>query len=239
MPPLIDRNVFRAGVWGNAPLVERGFDPSIAVMLDEQFTSYDAAATTGDYVLTQATSGTAVISTTVPGALFVDAGAATDNQGVNLQRTKTAFVPAAGKDIWGEFSVILTATTPPITRGQIFIGLSSIDTTIIAAGANSSINYIGWDILDGELLVSKFSCCKASAAARATGPTFVDATLIRLGFRVSGVTSVQQYVNRVATGALVATANIPIVALYPSIVVQADGTDRPNMHISYKILQLR
>lgn len=241
MPVLIDRTAYRAGVWGNAPVVERMFDQRVAVLLDEQFTGYDAAATTGDYVATQATTGTAAIDTTGPGGLLLDAGATTDNQGINLQRLKTPFVPAANKSIWAEFVVTLTATTPPVTRAQLFVGLAASDTTIIAAGAQTTNNRIGWQILDGALLVSSFTVDKAGTASTTTGHTFVAATQVRLGFRYDGTAdTVQQYINGVATGSAIATANVPKAAIYPSFVCQSDGTDRPNLLIQgYRIMQLR
>ena len=112
MPPRITGSTYRKGVWATAPTQEAVMDPSVAVVLDEQFVNYDSTDT---YTATQATAGTAAISTTVPGALLLDAGATTDNQGINLQRLKTVFLPAANKSIWAEFSVILTAATPPVT----------------------------------------------------------------------------------------------------------------------------
>lgn len=232
---------YGSGLWRDCPLLEYLHDPSIGVMLDEPFQSYDAAATTGDYVLTQATSGTAAISTAHPGALLIDSGATTDNQGVNLQRLKSAFLPAAGKDIWAEWRVLLTAATPPVTRAQLFVGLAASDTTIIAAGAQSTNNRIGWQILDGALLVSSLTCDKAGVGTTATGHTFVAATAVRLGFKYDGTAdTVQQYINGVAVGTAIATANIPKVAIYPSFVCQSDGTDQPHLVVMpYRIFQLR
>lgn len=238
---ILNSPAFRSGVWGNAPLVGRAFDQSLAVWLDEQFVSYDAAATTGDYLATQAAAGTAAVSTTAPGALLIDAGSTTDNQGLNLQRLKTGFVPAANKSIWAEFYVTLTATTPPVTKAQLFIGLAASDTSIIASGAQTTNNRIGWQILDGANLVSSFTCDKAGTASTTTGHTFVAATAVKLGFRYDGVAdTVQQYINGVATGSAIATANVPKVVMYPSFVCQSDGTDRPNLIVQgYRIMQLR
>lgn len=232
---------YTANLWKDCPLAEYRHDPSIGVLLDEPFVSYNAAATSGDYTLTQATSGSAAISTTIPGALAIDAGATTDNQGANVQRLKSAFIPAAGKDIWAEFRCLLTATTPPVTRAQIFVGLAASDTTIIASGAQSTNNRIGWQILDGALLVSSFTCDKAGTGTTATGHTFVAATAVKLGFRYDGTAdTVQQYINGVATGTAIATANIPKLVVYPSFVCQSDGTDQPILVIAgYRIFQLR
>lgn len=229
---------YTTGVWRSCPLWEHLFDPSIGVLWDYNATGYDAS---NDWTLTQATSGTAAISTTAPGTLLIDAGATTDNQGTNLQALKAAFLPAANKSIWGEFTVTLTATTPPVTRAQLYVGLAASDTTVIASGAMSTNDHIGWNILDGELLVSKFSCDKAGVRARSTGKTFVAATRTRLGFIYDGVAdTVQQYIDGVAVGTAVATANIPKLVVYPSLVCQSDATDRPNLLLhAARVFQLR
>lgn len=232
---------YRTGLWKDCPLLEYIFDPTIGILLDEHWGSYDAEATVGDYVGTAAVSGSAAISATIPGALAIDAGATTDNQGFNLQRVKSMFLPAAGKDIWAEWHILLTATTPPVTRAQLYVGLAAIDTTIIAAGAQSANNRIGWQILDGGLLVTTFTSDKAGVADTRTGPTLAAATAIKLGLKYDGTAdTVQQYVNGVATGLPIVTANIPKLAIYPSFVCQSDGTDQPILaSLGYRVFQLR
>lgn len=225
------------GLWPTCPLAEYAHDPSIGVLLDERMTSYNAAATTGDYILTQATAGSAAMSTTIQGVLSIDSGSTTSPQGANVQRAKSMFIPAADKDIWGEFRVKWTGVGA--LNVETFVGLSEIDTTIIASSAVSTDNHIGWTSVtdDGVLL---FNCEKATAGATSAATTIVSDTWVRLGFRVTGVTSIQQYINGVATGSAVATANIPIVALYPSFVCQSGGTDQPVLHVGgYRIFQLR
>lgn len=226
----------QSGVWKTCPLLEYAHDPKIGVLLDEGFTSYDAAATTGDYVGTQATTGAAAISTAAPGVLEVDSDSTTTQQGFQIQRAKSAFVPAAGKHIWAEFRVKVVDT---VDKVEVFVGLSEIDTSLIAASANSSANHIGWECVsdDGVLLF-----CGEKAGARATkaATTLVEATYVNLGFYVNGVTEIEQYVNGVLTGTNIATANIPVVALYPSFVCQSAGTNDPILHIAgYRIFQLR
>ena len=59
-------------------------------------------------------------------------------------------------------------------------------------------------------------------------------------FKVTGVMSITQYINGVVTGDTIATANIPVVAIYPSFVCQSAGTNDPIMHLrGYRIFQLR
>lgn len=226
------------GLWRSCPLIEMLHDPKIGVLLDEEFVDYDATDT---YTATPATSGSAAIDTANPGTLKLDAGAATDNQGINVQRLKSGFVPAANKSLWFEAYVQLTATTPPVTKAQLFIGMAASDTTIIAAGAQSTQNRLGWQILDGGLLVSSFTADKGGVGTTIAGHTFVDATKVALGFFYDGaLDTVQQFINGVAVGTPIATANIPKVVIYPSFVCQSDATDRPNLYVhGYRVFQLR
>lgn len=224
-------------LWKTCPILEWLHDPSIGVMLHEQWQSYDPEATNGDYVLTQATAGTGAISTAATGVLELDCNSTTQGQGVTLQRVKSAFVPAASKHIWAEFEFKVVDTYDKV---QLFCGLSEIDTTLIASGANSSANHIGWEIPTAGAGAMTFAGEKAGARGTATSTSIAEATYIKLGFYVNGVTSIQQYINGVATGDEIATANIPVVALYPSFVCQTDDTNDPIMHLqSYRIFQLR
>lgn len=224
-------------LWKDCPLQEFHHDPTIGIYLNESFQSYNAAATTGDYLLTTATSGTAAISTTYPGTLALDAGAATAHQGDNLQRLKSAFLPASGKDIWAEFNVRMTTAIV----AELFIGLAASDTTIIATGAVSVNNHIGWSSVtnDGVLL---FDCDKAGTGATSAATTISTSAWIRLGFKYDGTAdTVQQYINGVATGTAVATANIPkAAAIFPSFVCQGGGTGQPVLNVGgYRVFQLR
>lgn len=223
-------------MWKDAPILESLFDPHIAVVLDENWQSYDPEATNGDYVLTQATAGTGAISTAAPGVLELDCNSTTQGQGVQIQRVKSAFVPAAGKHIWFECRIKVVDTFDKI---QFFAGLSEIDTSVIAGGANSSANHIGWEIATAGAGVTTFVGEKAGTRGTKTGPTLAEATYVTLGFYVDGVTSIQQYVNGVATGTPILTANIPIVAMYPTFVCQTDDTNDPILHIMpYRVMQL-
>ena len=234
--PLINP-AYRSGLWKSCPMLEYLSDPTIGVYLNEDFMSYDPETTNGDWVLTQATAGSAAISTTAPGTLSIDSGSTTATQGATLQRVKSMFIPAAAKDIWAEFDVQFTGVGA--LSVETFIGLSELDTTLSASSANSSANHIGWQSVtdDGILL---FTGEKAGAGATRAATTIVSATRVKLGFHVIGVTEVEQYINGVLTGTNTATANIPVVATYPSLVCQSGGTDQPVLHChGFKIFQLR
>ena len=224
------------GLWRTCPLAERLHDPSVGVLLAEDFQGYDAAATDGDYTLTQATTGAAAISTAAPGVLELDSNSTTSTQGAQIQRLKSVLVPAAAKDIWFEARVKVVDTFDKV---ELFVGLAASDTTIIAASALSTQNHIGWKCVtdDGVLL---FSADKAGAAATKAAATIAEDTYVRLGFRVIGVTEIEQYVDGVLVGTNHVTANIPIVAVYPSFVCQSAGVNDPILHIAgYRAFQLR
>lgn len=228
---------YSANLWKNCPLQEYLHDPSIGVLLDERWQSYNAAATTGDYVLTQATQGTGAISTAAPGVLELDCNSTTQGQGANLQRVKSIFVPAAGKHIWAEFKVKIVDTFDKV---QFFVGLAEVDTTIIGSGAITTQNHIGWYGAASNAGTMVLAGAKANTATTVTGTAIAEDTYIKLGFYIDGVTSVTQYINGVAISTGLVTANIPIVALCPSFVCQSDGTNDPIMHIQpYRIFQLR
>lgn len=224
-------------LWGNCPVLNHLLDPSIGVLLVEDFVSYDAAATTGDYVLTQATAGAAAISTAAPGVLELDSGSTTVTQGANLQRVKSVFLPASGKDIWFETTIKVVDTFDKV---ELFVGLSDVETAIIGSSANASDNHIGWQCVtdDGVLL---FTSEKAGTGTTAAAATIAEDTYISLGFYYDGTAdTVQQYINGSAVGTAIATANIPKVALVPSFVCQSAGTNDPILHIKgYRVFQLR
>lgn len=230
------RLVSEDALWGNCPVLNWLINPSVGVHLVEDWQSYNAAATDGDYVLTQATTGTGAISTAAAGVLELDSNSSTSAQGATLQRAKSPFVPTAGKGLWFEAKVKVVDTFDKV---ELFVGLSELDTSLIAASANSSANHIGWEVVsDDGLLI--FAGEKASARATTTGVQLAEDTYVTLGFYADGVSTIQPYVNGVAVGTALVTASIPVVALYPSFVCQSAGTNDPILHIAgYRVFQER
>ncbi len=211
---------YPTGLWKDCPLLEYQFDPTIGTYLNESFQSYNATATTGDYLLTAATSGTGAISTTYPGTLALDAGAATSTQGVNLQRIKSIWLPAAGKDIWFEARIRMTTAI----IAELFVGMAASDTTIIGSSANSTNNRIGWTTVtdDGIML---FDCDKGGTGTTAAATTVSTSAWIRFGFKYDGTAdTIQQFIDGVPTGSAIATTYISKSVMYPSFVCQAAGT---------------
>lgn len=223
-----------SNLWHDCPLLEYIHDPTIGFLHDERFEDFDS---TDIWTVTQATTGTAAISTAAPGVLEIDSNSTTATQGANVQRTGgPVVVPAAGKDIWFETKIKVVDT---YDKCEFFLGLSEVDTAILDTSAMASTNVLAfWCVTDNGVVL--FGGEKAGTGATETGPTIAEATYIKLGFKVTGVTSAQMYVNGVAYGDPIETANIPIVALYPSFVCQSGGTNDPILHIAgYRLFQLR
>jgi hypothetical protein len=189
---------------------------------------------TGKYTATQATAGTFALTDYEYGAALADCNSTTAAQGINVQLGGTAgeFVkPQAGVNIWFEarLKIADTATGP-----ELFVGLHETDTTIIASSALSGSNMIGFSSVTDDNVVL-FTGEKATAADSNACTTLVDDTWIHLGFKVTGVTKTEQYVNGVKQAASTnhATANIPILELRPSFVCHSGGTTDPILWLDW------
>lgn len=219
------------GVWSTCPRWEHVCNPSIALTQFEDWSDYTAV-----WTLSQATTGAAAVGTAESGVLEIDSNSTTATQGANLQADSRGFYLEAGKDLWFETEIKVVDT---FDKAELFVGLSIVDTAILDTSANASTDHVGWQCVtdDGVLL---FVSEKGGVfEAGKTGHTLVEDTYVKLGFHVVGVTSIQQYVNGVATSAVQVTANIPVVKIVPSFVCQSGGTNDPILHVKgYKIFQL-
>lgn len=224
----------RNDLWAQCPMRAIMCSPKLATIYFEDFHAYNA---TDDWTLTQATTGTAAISTAATGVLEIDSNSTTATQGVNLQNTNAAFVLAANKSLWYEARIKVVDT---YDKAELFIGLANSDTTIIATSAVSTTDHIGFSCVtdDGVLL---FNCEKAGVGTTGTGTTIAEATYVDLGFYYDGnADTARAYVNGVAVGSAITTTNIPKVVVYPSFVCQSGGTNDPILHVQgFRIVQLK
>ena len=200
------------------------YDPADMYVEFDDFYRFDAGAAStadrGDWVATAATAGTAEIIDGAGGILEIDSGSATQGQGMNVQRKVEAFLPAAGKDIYFEARWKVTDTIGEI---QMFVGLSVLDTTIMASNVISSANYIG--LLcegDGQGDVTLSTESGGSQTKEADVFRMVEDTYFTAGFVVAGTSSVQALHNGVPVGDEI-TTNIPTTELAPSFVCVTDG----------------
>ena len=203
-------------LWANCPRQAIRENPGKGIYFEDDFMNLNKEGLT----LTLATTGTFATGTEAGGVAVSDPGAVTATQGPNVQWTGAQFLPAVGKKIWFEARVKASAITSGI---NLFLGLAEVDTTVIAASAISTDNHVGFSSVTADAIVL-FNSEKATAGNTGTGTTLVAATYVKLGFLIDGLTSIKQFVDGVETGTAKVAANIPIVNLVPTLVVQAKGT---------------
>jgi hypothetical protein len=231
---------FRTGVWADCPLQAIRTEPTVGYEVFEDFTNIDAATLAG-YTATQATTGTFALDTAAGGVALADSNSATQHQGINVQKLGPCFLPAANKDIWFEARIKVVDTYDKV---QLFVGLADVDTTLSPNGNLDSGNseYIGFGIETTGAGALSFYECKATAELTDVVGAIAEATYIRLGFKVTGITGIACYINGVNTALTnVVAAGIPVTdVLTPSFVCQSDGTNDPILHIDwYRAVQLR
>lgn len=203
-------------LWANCPRESIMANPGIGKYFQDDFMGFMA----DKYTVTQATSGTFAAGAAEGGIAVANPGAATATQGVNVQVDEAQFKPQAGSKIWMEARFKWSG----ITNGlEFFLGLSDVDTAIIDTSAVASDNFAGWSsVTDDAVLL--FNSEKATAGDTGAATTVEADTYLKLGLLIDGVDSITQFINGVKTGTAKVAANIPIVALCPSLVVQSGGT---------------
>lgn len=209
-------------LWRNCPREQIMNDPRAGYFFRDDFTDLP----TGKYTVTQATTGTFALEDALGGVAAANSGATTAGQGPNIQKPGELFIPKAGSRIWFEAKFNVTALS---TGPRLYVGLHETDTTIIAAGAMSGANFIGWQSLTGDGVLL-FASEKADTGTTKAALTLAEGEDVKLGFFVDGVSSITQYLNGVKTGERILTANIPIVLMTPSLVCQSHGTTQPVAH---------
>lgn len=235
---------FKTGVWQDCPILAIQSNPSIGYICEEHFTNNETAlATPTGYTATQATSGTFVIADGIGGIAQLDSGAGVQHQGITVQKLGANFTPAANKDLWFEcrFKAIDT-----VILLQTFIGLSTTDGNLLASGdlASADSEYIGFGIETTKAGVMSFYECKATAelsdSLGATG-TLAEDTYIKVGFKVTGITGIQCWINGVEqTLTNVVASGIPVTdAMTPTFICQCDGATDPIVTLDwYRAVQL-
>lgn len=223
-------------VWSQAPLTEisnGGLTEGFGFIDD--FLAFDDASYR--WVLTQDSAGTAAMDAAAKGGvLLLDSGGTTNNQGIQIQMGGAAgaasFIPNASAKIYFEARVkIADIGTSGSATGNMVVGLASVDTTVLASGANSALDHIVFEHLDDDSEVDFHSEKAGSRDSSTELHTLVDDDYVKLGFIVDGLTSITPYVNGVAKTAH--TTQIPIVAMTPTLVCHSAGTTDPILHVDW------
>jgi hypothetical protein len=217
------------------------------------FDDFITLLTTVDWTITQATAGTAAPSDAVGGVALLDCNSTTADQGIQMQGISEAFQPLAGVTIFFECRLKVTDT---IAGAQFFAGLAQEDTTVFAAGANTTDNHIGFEMnaltqagTVGTAGTANFYGEKATARNTAAADAgldvhlFVEDTYVKLGFVIDGITEARVYVDGADTMDRIVTANIPTAAagiMTPTFVCQnEDGATDPIVSLDWvRVAQL-
>lgn len=159
-----------------------------------------------EWTSTEATAATQHILDERNGILRLTSAAA-ENQGNNIQlggtgdveTTGESWAPEAGKNLWFETRI----RGNDVDQNDIFCGLQDENTTLVALDTD----YIGFTAVDGSASLNTL-CANTSVVSTEPGiVTLEDDVFIKLGFKVSGLTKVEWYINDVLSG--VTSVNIP------------------------------
>lgn len=210
----------------------------------DDFRDLNTVATTGQWVETNFTAGTARIIDGKGGLLKLDAASQTDDQGVQLQRRVETFLPASGKDIL--FECMFNLSHP--ADCQFFAGLSVLDTNMFASGVPTMSDYIGF-VLDATEQAGanagkpslELNSAGGSEEKLAAVATPVAATNIRLGWWLKSNGLLTPIANGIPGTALDITS-CPATELAASFLCISESSPaaNPNAIVDwYYCLQLR
>jgi hypothetical protein len=199
-------------------------DITLGAVVQEDFIGgLGNVGTTGDYagkwLATIPTSGTVTYGTTGDGTIILTAGGA-DDQGPQIQLQQPFCTPAASKTILFECRAKVSA----ITQEQLFFGLATVDTAIFASGIIDTTNAIGFLSQTGVTAATKLDLWSEKATVAedsASVATMASDTYFKVGFVVSGVTSLTGYVDGAAVSNgedIVIATHLPVAAMAPAFV---------------------
>lgn len=201
---------------------------------DNHFDHFDAD---DDWVVTQATAGTADVIDGAGGVLECDSNSGSINQGIQAQHKTETILPAADKHILWEARV---KWADAVATLHTFVGLSVLDTTILASAANSSTDHIG---------VESFATATLSAVTEKGGVrgsdtsagTMVEDTYIIVGGFVDGVTAYTPLINGVAQDPITSgSTTTPVTELAMTFACHSSGATDPILTVDwYYIIQVR
>ena len=206
----------------------------------DDFSDFD---TTDEWTLTQATAGTGAVVAGAGGLLALDSASSTADQGVQVQRNASCILPAAGKPIIYECRFKVTDLA---NNCQLFLGLSDIDTTILAAGDLASSDCVGFVSDTATIAATAGSLdlfsVKATVEGQVVAPhTMVEDTFFTIGFYVDGLTAVTPLLNgEPGTPLTTGGTHIPVLPMAPSFACLSEGTVDPILTVDwYYLLQVR
>ncbi len=239
---------WKSGVWADCPLLSIAANPQLAYVYFEDFLDFQTITnadppTVDGFTCTQGgnTKGILAILAGIGGILQVDSESTTQHEGLHVQQNIANYLCAASKDIWYEIKFRVVDT---YDKAELFVGLAKIDGTLIKSDGDldTGSDYVGFGIETTGVGVVKFYECKDAAELSDTVVTIEENTWIRMGFKVTGITGIQAFINGVeVTLTNVIASGIPTTdALTTTLVCQTDATNDPRLEVDWvKCIQLR
>jgi hypothetical protein len=237
-------------IWSDCPLVEMLFNPGKGFFYFDDFmgpgvtvgadANADAAGWTTTFVADAADAEFGPVIG-VGGELHLANLDNTADHGIQAQLLNCCVKPEANKTIWFEARVQISHVD-----NQIFIGVASTDTTLIASGALDETNpsSIGFftDVNSSSGLGGIVSQKAGSNDTTEDVVTMAASTWYKLGFRVDGVSRITFYQNGEPIGLVSDTDDIAdAVEMALSLVCQnEDGTNANTLKVDWvRVAQLR
>jgi hypothetical protein len=223
--------------WKDCPLDVIIQDPSFGLIREDHFTHFTTAHEGWTSVLTD--SGTATIaaatSAYLGGCVAIVASDETivNNDEAYIGLANKSFILAAGKDLWFEAAVKFTEASTNVAN--IIAGLASTYAaeTLQNDGVGPPDNYDGivFFKVDGGTVWQAESSATTTQQTSSSVGTRVSGSWTRLGFKVSGVTKIDFYVN----GALVTThaTTLPTAAMGIIFGVKNGSASTETLYVDY------
>ena len=212
-------------LWGDAPTAAELADPGAGISYFDDFLEAANLVTTEGWVITQNTSGAMSLVAAEGGVLLIDsAGHVGAHDGVgSAQLLNCRFLPKAGTNIWFEARVKMNDASD-----EYFVGLCATDTTVLTTGGaiDDASDKCGFYAPTGGTDEKLSSITARTSADDATTDVVAntDATYITLGFKITGITTVDFYADGVLVESGAVTANVPNAAMCLSFASQCKAT---------------
>lgn len=205
--------------------------PGLYYYYDSDFTKYVADEWTVTEVDVGANSTDQTLLDSAGGWLRIKS-AGNEDDGAQLQLGGTgdgetigeSFAAVANRKLFFEARFQMN----DVTQADLFFGLHVEDTTIIAGRGS---DYIGFRTDDGDAALDVESASGSSASDVTTAATLVDATNIKVGFKINGTTSIEFWVNDVLTTTI--SSDIPTALMKLSIAYLTGEAVENNVDIDY------
>lgn len=244
---------WKQGVWADCPLLAIMTNPQVGYIFFEDFTNFQGAIANADpptmtgwtAVQSNSTGGLAILDE-VGGVLEIDSEGAAQHDQLQLQKRNGTlllgehFKCAAGKDLWFECRFKCRDHNADI---DMFVGLAEQDDTLMANGDldEATSDYIGLGIETIAAPAAKVYAVKDGDEDSDTGVTVLDNIWHRIGFKVTGVTAIEFWIDGApVTLTNITLANIPTNEMTVSFVSGSDASSDPILDIDWvRVVQLR